>query len=97
MPPCVDTSLRAVRELDFVEFDLILVMDQQNLGDIREFNRDGRLMSKVKLFCEFAEDREETEVPDPYYGGDDGFEHVLDIVENGCEHLRQHIRRQLNA
>ena len=88
---------RQVRGHDFVEFDLFLVMDRENLREIRSFNHDGKLMSKVRLFCDFAEDREETEVPDPYYGGDTGFEHVLDIVENGCKHLLNHIRNQLNA
>jgi len=86
---------RQVRERDFEDFDLILVMDQQNLREIRPFNPDGKLMHKVKMFCDFAEDREESEVPDPYYGGDAGFEQVLDIVENGCEHLLQHVKERM--
>lgn len=91
----LDHIARQVREEDFHEFDLILVMDQQNLREIRPFNPSGDQMHKVRLFCEFAKDREETEVPDPYYGGAPGFEHVLDIVENGCMHLLQHIQTQL--
>jgi protein-tyrosine phosphatase len=90
-----DHIARQVREEDFHEFDLILVMDQQNLREIRPFNPAGDQMHKVRLFCEFAKDREESEVPDPYYGGAQGFEHVLDIVENGCTHLLQHIQTQL--
>ena len=86
---------RQVRAKDFEEFDLILVMDQQNLREIRPFNRAGDKMHKVMLFCEFAKGREETEVPDPYYGGEQGFEQVLDIVEDGCSHLLQHIQTQL--
>ena len=82
-----DSVARQVRESDFEDFDLILVMDQQNLRDIRGFNPDGKLMHKVKLFTDFAKDRTETKVPDPYYGGDEGFEQVLDIVENGCGYL----------
>ena len=93
----LDSPARQVRERDFVEFDLIVVMDQQNLRDIRPFNPTGKLMHKVRMFCDFAEEREETEVPDPYYGGDEGFEQVLDIVENGCKHLLIHIRSQLDA
>ena len=91
----LDHIARQVSEDDFDEFDLILVMDRQNLREIRSFNAAGDKMGKVKLFCEFAEDREETEVPDPYYGGAQGFEQVLDIVENGCAHLLQHIQKQL--
>ena len=87
---------RQVRPSDFDRFDLILVMDQQNLREIRPFNRAGDKMHKVKLFCEFAKGREETEVPDPYYGGEQGFEQVLDIVEDGCAHLLKHIQQQLS-
>ncbi len=82
-----DSIARQVTTSDFYEFDLILVMDQQNVRDIRPFAPDAGAMKKVKLFTDYAEDREETQVPDPYYGGDGGFEHVLDILENGCEHL----------
>lgn len=82
-----DSIARQVRSSDFRDFDLILVMDRQNLQDIRPFAPDSAAMAKVKMFTDYAEDREETHVPDPYYGGDAGFEHVIDILENGCEHL----------
>ena len=91
----MDHLARQVREKDFEEFDLILVMDRQNLRHIRPFNAAGDKLHKVRMFCEFAKDRDEAEVPDPYYGGDQGFEQVLDIVENGCTHLLQHIQKQL--
>jgi protein-tyrosine phosphatase len=91
----LESQARQVRASDFDAFDLILVMDGQNLRDIRAFNPTGDKMHKARLFCEFAQDREETEVPDPYYGGAEGFEQVLDIVENACEHLLQHIQTQL--
>ncbi len=93
----LDSAARQVRTQDFADFDLILVMDQQNLREIRRFAPVPELMKKVRLFCDFAEDREETEVPDPYYGGEEGFEQVLDIVENGCDHLLAHIQRELHA
>lgn len=91
----LDSIARQVRTKDFEEFDLILVMDRQNLSEIRPFNPDGKLMHKVKLFCEFAADREETEVPDPYYGGEQGFEQVLDIVENGCDGLIEMLKNEV--
>lgn len=83
----LDSIARQVRREDFERFDLILVMDEQNLRDIRSFAPQADLMRKVRLFTEFAEDRSETSVPDPYYGGEEGFEQVLDILENGCGHL----------
>ena len=92
----LESRARQVRTEDFDEFDLILVMDRQNLEDIKAFNPAGDKMHKVKLFCEFARDREEKEVPDPYYGGAEGFEQVLDIVGNGCEHLLIHLQTQLS-
>ncbi|MBL9117403.1 MAG: low molecular weight phosphotyrosine protein phosphatase [Verrucomicrobiaceae bacterium] len=82
-----DSIARQVRSEDFSNFDLILVMDQNNLREIRHFNPDGNLMHKVMLFTDFAINRSETQVPDPYYGGDDGFEQVLDILEDGCREL----------
>lgn len=90
----LDHIARQVRASDFLEYDLILVMDQDNLREIRTFCREESLMSKVRLFCEFAKDRSEKHVPDPYYGGDAGFEQVLDIVENGCRHLLEHVREK---
>ena len=91
----LDSLARQVRTSDFERFDLILVMDQQNLRDIRPFAPDDAAMKKVRLFCEFATERSEAQVPDPYYDGEAGFEQVLDIVENGCQHLLEHIQVKL--
>jgi protein-tyrosine phosphatase len=88
----LDSRARQVKSSDFDEFDLILVMDRQNLRDIKDFVRKPTDLRNVKLFCEFVNDRSETEVPDPYYGGDEGFETVLDLVENGCEGIVRFIR-----
>ena len=93
----LESKARQVRESDFENFDLILVMDRDNLREIKPFAHRPKQMHKVKLFCEFAKDRGEKEVPDPYYGGEAGFEQVLDIVENGCQHLLRHIRREIHA
>jgi protein-tyrosine phosphatase len=82
-----DSRARQVRPDDFTNFDLILVMDRQNLRDIREFAPHPTDMVKVRLFCDYVSDRPETEVPDPYYGGADGFETVLDLAENGARGL----------
>lgn len=91
----LDSLARQVRARDFENFDMILVMDQQNLRDIRPFAPNAAAMKKVSLFCDFAKDRTEAHVPDPYYDGEEGFEQVLDIVENGCQHLLKHIQSKL--
>jgi protein-tyrosine phosphatase len=86
---------RQVRSTDFMEFDLILVMDRQNLRDIREFAAHSLDMKNVRNFCDFVEARKETEVPDPYYGAEDGFEEVLDLVEDGCAGLLRMVQQKL--
>jgi protein-tyrosine phosphatase len=83
---------RQVRRGDFEEFDLIVVMDDQNLADIRPFQPKTTAAHQLRLFCEFCTEHDHTEVPDPYYGGPEGFEDVLDLLEDGCEGLLKHIR-----
>lgn len=64
---------------DFNDFDLILAMDRSNLDDILAMDPSGTHHHKVKLFREFDPTPEDGQVPDPYYGGMDGFEHVYQI------------------
>ncbi|KAM5585282.1 hypothetical protein ABKV19_004594 [Rosa sericea] len=90
------TSLsRPIKLPDFRDFDVILAMDKQNRADILEaFNRwkfreplPEDAYKKVKLMCSYCKKHDETEVPDPYYGGPQGFEKVLDLLEDACESL----------
>ena len=77
---------RRVESNDFAVFDLILAMDQRNLRDLQTACPPNE-QEKIKLFLEFATDLSVSEVPDPYYGGDDGFDHVLDLVEAASDGL----------
>ena len=88
---------RQVLASDLSTFDLALVMDHQNLHDLRPFDPDGRFQKKVRLFCEFCTDHKDTEVPDPYYGGPEGFEHVLNLLEDGCKNLLTQIKTTLQT
>ena len=81
-----DLRARQVASIDFDNFDYILAMDAQNLANLEAMCPAG-FDKHLGLFLDFARDYSETEVPDPYYGGDRGFELVLDMVENGCEGL----------
>ena len=75
---------------DFERFDLILAMDEENRRDLLALAPDEEARAKVRLLREYDADARATgdlEVPDPYYGGDDGFEHVLDVVERAAEGL----------
>lgn len=78
---------RQFKSQDFKKFDLIIAMDGRNFKDLRELDSTGSYTDKIKMFCEYCSQREETEVPDPYYGGADGFEQVLDIVEDASRGL----------
>ncbi len=77
---------RKVLTQDFEDFDLILAMDNANLEDLLKIAPE-HLQSKAMLFLDFAENHEENEVPDPYYGGANGFRYVLDLVEDASDGL----------
>ena len=86
-----DQRARRLRVEDFYEFDFILAMDRGHLGEISAAApADAR--ARVHLFLEFAPGFGPRDVPDPYYGGPDGFEEVLDLVEAGAAGLLAHIR-----
>lgn len=72
---------------DMEHYDLILAMDKDNFDGALSMARSDEQRDKVKLFCEYCTEHSETEVPDPYYGGDGGFDHVMDLIEDGCRGL----------
>lgn len=82
---------RQVAVEDFVMFDYVLAMDEANLSILQRL-RPRDASSHLGLFLEFAERHSNREVPDPYYGGADGFEHVLDMVEDAAYGLLEHIK-----
>ena len=82
---------RQVTDNDFVGQDLILAMDQDNLNDLLA-RCPVEYQHKIKLFLDFSSEITTREVPDPYYGGDDGFSRVFDLVELGGMALLQHIK-----
>lgn len=87
-----DLRARKVDFSDLVEFDYVLTMDADNHEILmRMAPRD--LQSKVRLFMEFAPDVGQDYVPDPYYGGVDGFENVFDMVEAASRGLLVHIKQ----
>jgi protein-tyrosine phosphatase len=86
---------RQVSKKDFAEFDYILAMDSYNLRDLKRLApRDYE--HKVRLFTEFCSTGE-CAVPDPYGGGPQGFERVLDLVEDSARGLLRHIKSEIGA
>ena len=87
------SSLRArqVSESDFSRFDRILAMDRDNLELLRQAC-PAEHRNKLRLFLEYSSNHAEREVPDPYYGGADGFQHVLDLIEDAARGLIEDLR-----
>ena len=86
---------RHVLEADLDAFDLILVMDRENLDYVMTLDVSGQYKEKIRLFCDFVQHSSDKEVPDPYYGGQDGFEKVFDLLEDGSEGLIAYLRDEL--
>jgi protein-tyrosine phosphatase len=87
---------RAVVPEDFERFDLLLAMDELNVATLREIGGPVG-QEKIRLFLEFAPSLGRLDVPDPYYGGNNGFEYVLDLVEEASRGLLESLRRDLSA
>ena len=79
---------RQFRQEDFDYFDYILAMDRENLQVIKGLARDTADLEKVSLLLE-AGNMGEMEVPDPYYGGADGFQKVFSLIQNACQNLSE--------
>jgi protein-tyrosine phosphatase len=77
---------RQLEQQDFERFDLLLAMDEENLGNMRRI-APRSLLPRARLFLEYAPDLPVRAVPDPYYGGPEGFDIVLDLAERGVRGL----------
>ncbi|NND65534.1 MAG: low molecular weight phosphotyrosine protein phosphatase [Gammaproteobacteria bacterium] len=82
---------RAVQATDFTEYDWLLVMDHENRRDLQAECPPSELQ-KIKLLLDFANNADTDEVPDPYYGGQQGFERVLDLIEESIEGLIHYLK-----
>ncbi len=84
---------RPVLSTDFVEYDLILAMDQQNLADLKK-RCPPEQQHKLKLLMQYhPEFPKWQEVPDPYYGGPRGFTVVFDLIEQSCQQLLRQLKQ----
>ena len=80
---------RKIKPDDLDTFDLVIAMDRENLQDIKEVHPDPT--ASVKLLSDFLDDQWPTDVPDPYYGGDEGFEYVVDMIEAAVPKIFEHL------
>ena len=84
---------RQITSEDFKNFDLLLAMDQNNVKTLEQICPDPQLLGKIKLITDYAT-HDYNGVPDPYYGGAQGFERVIDILEDSCAGLIAALRNQ---
>lgn len=85
---------RPVRTDDFYEFDWILGMDDSNIDKLKDRAPDLETMKKIRRTTDFCQTKVADCVPDPYYGGAQGFENVLDILEDACQGVLEAIRKE---
>ena len=84
---------RPVKTEDFYHFDLIIGMDDRNIDDLKERAPSPEECNKIRRMTDFCVQMSHSDhVPDPYYGGAEGFEYVLDLLEDACGGLLKEIR-----
>ena len=88
-----DQRARRIHPDDFDYFDYVVAMDRSNFEDLAG-SCASQHQSKVRLFLDFASELPETEIPDPYYGGPQGFERVLDLIEHASRAMISELRKQ---
>ena len=91
----LEGAARQITPEDFEHFDLILAADRENVADLRYVAPDEAAREKIHLLREYdpaSAGAPDLDVPDPYYGGDDGFETVLDMVDAACRGLLDELR-----
>jgi len=88
-----DLRARQVQDLDFESYDLILAMDWDNLSHLQQV-APKRLHYKLQLLMRFATEHESATIPDPYYGAQQGFDQVLDFIEDACAGLLDVARKR---
>lgn len=76
---------RRIEPEDLTNFALIVTMDETNLSDVRSLDPGGESHAKIRPFVSFCRRHGDLRVPDPYYGGQRGFDHVIELLIDGCE------------
>jgi protein-tyrosine phosphatase len=83
----VTHTARQVRAVDFLDFDLVIAMDDQNYEDLMHLAPSVEDSHKIKRMADYLTTHRISYIPDPYYMGAEGFSHVLDLLEEACANL----------
>ena len=78
---------------DFDRFDIIFCMDRSNYRNLQKLAHSETHRQKLRLMCDYCQNFEDRDVPDPYYGGAQGFEYVFDLLEDACAEAFQQLLR----
>jgi protein-tyrosine phosphatase len=89
----IDGRARQIRRSDLEIHDLILCADRDNLHDVRALDPGGTTHAKIRLITDTCREHDADHVPDPYYGGQRGFERVADLLEDACAGLLEELRK----
>ncbi len=84
---------RPVSVEDLEYYDYIIGMDEQNITGLEGFARR-ETKNKIHRMTDFVKKYSDSEIPDPYYGGSKGFEHVISLLEDGCQNLFEHLTKK---
>lgn len=90
----LESRSRRVMRADFETFDMLVVMDDANYDDLCDKSNTIDERNKIVKMADFCTKEQATHIPDPYYGGERGFEYVIDLLEDACENLYTRVRKQ---
>ena len=83
---------RPIAPQDLETFDLIVTMDESNFNDVRALDPTGAFHAKIRPFVGFCRNHDVPRIPDPYYGGQRGFDYVIELLKDGCSGILDEIR-----
>lgn len=89
----LDHLARKIREDDLMQFNYIITMDDENYSNVLSMVSDENEISKISKMTDYCKYYTAKEVPDPYYGGAEGFEYVIDLLEDACYGLLEKIKK----
>lgn len=89
----LEGKARQFQPSDFEKYDLILAMDRDNYWSLVSLDPEKKYRDKIKMMCDYAKSYPDQEVPDPYYGGTEGFNHVIDLLLDACSELLESIKK----
>lgn len=84
---------RPIRRADLQQFDWIITMDEMNFEEVRSLDESGEFHAKIRPMVSFCRQHDAAAIPDPYYGGLQGFEQVIELLEDGCAGLLAELSR----